>query len=603
VTDREENPLSAHGRSALGWTLALATATALVTGLVQAAVLAWRSEVRGQLIWHSRDHPWMGPAAYLLLFLPLAIALYGGVALASRLGWKGDARRWIAAVFVFLAAVALLLMWPRIHALPMALLAVGLSVQGGRLLARRSTRALGRFAVGLTLFTVVLGLGGRVWRTLAERRTLSATPPAAGDAPNVLFIILDTVRAASLSLYGYERATTPALARWAADGVVFDRAISSASWTLPSHSTMFTGRNAADLTANWRTPLDRQNPTIAERFRDHGYATAGFVANTYYAGHDSGLERGFGRYEDYRTTLKQVSWSSTLAQTNLARSLRWNVSPRGWWSALQRFDLTIEPLLISDRKTGAMVSDDFLAWQASLSGRPFFAFLNYFDAHEKYDPPMPYRRLFSPTPVKKDLYEGSIRYLDDQLDRLFTTLRARGVLDRTIVVVTSDHGEQFGEHKLWGHGNSLYLPVLHVPLMVRYPGRVPTNQRVERPVSLRDLPATLLDLARLDASRMPGRTLARYWSPTDGMQLAKDVAESYYTSSEDGWLPSARQRGMRSLVAGDLHWIRKFDGTEELYNYRSDRAELRNLANDASSRALVDSLRPLLGAMGESRND
>ena len=283
-------PAIERERLTLGWVLSLAIATALATGLLQAAVFAWRSNVSGQLIWQGRDYPWMGPAAYVLLFLPVALALFVALSVAGRLGWNRGVRRVVAAVFVFLGVFGLLLLWPRLQPLAKGVLALGLAVQGSRLLATRSSRTLGRAALGLAVAVVVIGVAGRLARALGERRSLAAAPPASADSPNVLLIILDTVRAASLSLYGYGRETTPALARWAAEGVVFDRAISAAPWTLPSHSAMFTGRNASELTVHWRAPLDETLPTLAERFRDFGYATAGFVANTYYAGHDSGLD-------------------------------------------------------------------------------------------------------------------------------------------------------------------------------------------------------------------------------------------------------------------------------------------------------------------------
>lgn len=353
---------------------------------------------------------------------------------------------------------------------------------------------------------------------------------------------------------------------------------------------MFTGRDASELTADWRVPLDANFPTVAEQFRDKGYVTSAFVANTYYTAHDSGLERGFVHYEDYKTTLEQVIWSSTLAQTNLGRALIWSRSWRDVWQALKRFNTRTPTLLIAHRKRGAEVTDDFLAWQAGQRGRPFFAFLNYFDAHEKYDPPAKYRQLFSRKPEAKELYEGSIRYLDDQLERLFSTLRRRGVLDNTVVVVTSDHGEQFDEHGLKGHGNSLYLQLIHVPLVLRYPVSVAAGRRVTDPVSLRDLPATLLDLAQLGSPQMPGRSLARFWKPTPAVADSVFIS-SYLTNFEDGWLAPARQRRMRSLLTRDLHWIRGFDGGEQLYAHWRDPGEHDNLVTDPSAIQRLDSFR------------
>ncbi|MGI9078674.1 MAG: sulfatase [Gemmatimonadaceae bacterium] len=587
---KAQESASVAERATATWVLCVAGVTALGTGLMQAAVLAWRLEVNGDFIWRSRDFPWMSPAASLLLFAALVPAVLGFLALAGFAHRATDGRRIAAALFSFLGAFTLLLLWQRLHPLAQVALAAGVAMQLSGVLARRTTKTLRIAGFSLATVAAALGLGSRAWRSVAERRALAALPAAVDGAPNILIVILDTVRAASLSLYGYERLTTPALTRWAADGVAFERAISSSSWTLPSHSTMFTGRDASELTADWRVPLDANFPTVAEQFRDKGYVTSAFVANTYYTAHDSGLERGFVHYEDYKTTLEQVIWSSTLAQTNLGRALIWSRSWRDVWQALKRFNTRTPTLLIAHRKRGAEVTDDFLAWQAGQRGRPFFAFLNYFDAHEKYDPPAKYRQLFSRKPGAKELYEGSIRYLDDQLERLFSTLRRRGVLDNTVVVVTSDHGEQFDEHGLKGHGNSLYLQLIHVPLVLRYPVSVAAGRRVTDPVSLRDLPATLLDLAQLGSPQMPGRSLARFWQPTPAVADSVFIS-SYLTSFEDGWLAPARQRRMRSLLTRDLHWIRGFDGGEQLYAHWRDPGEHDNLVTDPSAIQRLDSFR------------
>ena len=113
-----------------------------------------------------------------------------------------------------------------------------------------------------------------------------------------------------------------------------------------------------------------------------------------------------------------------------------------------------------------------------------------------------------------DAYDGTVAYLDDQLGKLFDSLRRDGVLDNTIVVVTGDHGEEFGEHGLYSHGNSLYLPSVHVPLVVVWPKEVPAGRRVAEPVTLRDLPATMAQMSRLSFS-FPGKSLARFWSDRD----------------------------------------------------------------------------------------
>ncbi|MGQ0648893.1 MAG: sulfatase [Gemmatimonadaceae bacterium] len=584
---------SAHINSAV-WIVLAAAVAGLTSAALQIALLTARLTWERTLIWHPRGFVWMVPAAYLVLFVGTAVPVAGAALLFGRIIRPSTLRSWAARFFVFLGALAVLLLSQRLAQWSQLLLAAGVGVSVGTILARQSTRHLGTIAFALTLVLAAIGGGGALWRMAGASRAMSSLPAAPAGAPNVLLIILDTVRAASLSLYGYQQPTSPALTRWAAEGVTFDHAMSTSSWTLPSHGSMFTGLAAAELSTSWRTPLDDEVPTLAEVLRGRGYATAGFVANTYYAGHDSGLDRGFVRYDDYRTSLWQLVWSTTLAQTNLTASLRGSRSWRDVAGALRWFDLSAPTLRIADRKPATMVTDQFLAWQGASSNRPFFAFLNYFDAHERSYAPDRYRRRFGADTGKQDRYDESIRYLDDEIDRLLSTLRDRGVLDRTLVVVTSDHGEQFGEHNRWGHGNTLYLPVLRVPLVVRYPPRVPSGLRVEGAVSLRDLPSTILKLANIDGAALPGTSLTIAWDSSRAVHATAPV-ESYLTSFEDAWLPRARQRTMRSVFVDHLHWIRAFDGREELYAYRTDPGERVNLIADPSAVARLDSARARYG--------
>ena len=150
--------------------------------------------------------------------------------------------------------------------------------------------------VGAVLAIMLLTFGGRAW---SEYRASAALPPAPADARNVLLIVWDTVRAGNLSLHGYGRRTSPNLERLAGRGVRFDQAFATAPWTLPSHSSLFTGRWPHELTADWRSPLDETYPTLAEYLAAHGYDTAGFVANLDYCSRETGLSRGFAHYEDY----------------------------------------------------------------------------------------------------------------------------------------------------------------------------------------------------------------------------------------------------------------------------------------------------------------
>jgi arylsulfatase A-like enzyme len=231
---------------------------------------------------------------------------------------------------------------------------------------------------------------------------------------------------------------------------------------------------------------------------------------------------------------------------------------------------------------------EFLGWEREHGQRPFFAFLNFYDAHLPYDPPGDWSRRFATKPNDLDRYDGAIAYMDQEVGLILAELQRRGILDHTIVVITSDHGEGFGEHGLYGHGNSLYRPELHVPLVIRYPGHVPANQRVASAVSLRDLGATLFDLTGLKiSSSIGGSSLAGSWTGATSSQSAV-VAEVSAGINTEPNAPVSRG-AMRSLIDSATHYIRNGDGVEELYSYRDDPGELRDISGKDSVR--VASLR------------
>ena len=566
------------------WT---ALAFALVTGVLHVLINVWRHVVQGGFIWTSREYVWMMPLGYTVLFLAVAAVLVP-LALAAP---RQVGPRVVGFAFATLGALALLLLVPGLHHLAALALAAGIGTRAASWLARetpRRVRAMRLVAGGLAAAVAVVAVARWQSRLAAERRAIASLPAPPADAPNVLLIILDTVRAASMSFQGYARATTPAMARRAAEGAVFEHAFSTAPWTLPSHAGAFTGRYPSGLSADWREPLDGEAPTLAEVFAAAGYRTAGFTANHLYTSYESGLARGFQRYEDYQRTAKQMLLSTSLTQTRLFWQLLHGAGVADRLMALARMNLRADPMWVDDRKLAPVVSRQFLDWQATLGARPFFAFVNIYDAHLPYDPPGPWRERFSPTPTPLDLYDASIAFLDESLGAMLDELARRGALDRTIVVITSDHGEAFGEHGLHGHGSSLYLPELHVPLVVRYPARVPGRTRIDAPVTIRDIPATVLDLARLPTTApFPGSSLASTWEgegePARGSAVIEEVSAGINTAPHE---PVSRG-AMRSLIDSTHHYIRNGDGVEELYAWRSDSGEATNLAARPEARDAV----------------
>jgi len=565
--------------------LAVAAAIAIITGAVEVGVFVFQKLVLGQIAFVSHDFAWMTPVAYLLLVVPAALMLHSAARVARRpLGWPK-----LLGVLTILPAFSLLLPYTVIAWWASALLATGLGVQVARLAAastpERWMPRLKTVAVGLAAVMATTGVAVRATMAWTEQRAAAAVPaPVAPRAPNVLLIVLDTVRSSNLSLYGYERPTTPQLARWAADATVFERAIATAPWTLPSHGSMFTGREAGGVEGGWKRPISQAPRTLAESLNSRGYATAGFVANLRYTSYESGLSRGFVHYDDYR-----VSWPLLLLHTALTRidfrtTLLHARSPRQALSAIQHSSIASADMPARVRIHADQIAGAFLDWQQAVTDRPFFAFLNMMDAHGPYTSPASFRERFASsdaTPI--DLYDAAIAWEDHVIGDLLDTLKARGVLDQTIVIVTSDHGEQFGEHGLTDHANSLYLPLLHVPLFIRYPAGVPAGRRVDALVSLRNLPATVLELAGATDPEIPGASLSAAWR--SALAVHGDVtAELEQGINVGAALPNARGN-MVSRFDERLHYIRNGDGREELYDYRADPQELRNLAGEPAMRA------------------
>lgn len=562
---------------------------ALIAGVAEAAVGIARSHLMRRIMWISDDAIWMSPIAYLAFFLAAALLVALVVAIVRRRPNLATC----AGIFGGLMIWAWLLPFTQLAWWASIPLAAGMGVQVGRLAGRRPDAWRRRLAVGtaaLGALVAVLAIVMTPLRSAAERRALAGLPEASADRPSILLIVLDTVRRANLSAYGYARATTPRLARLAAEGVAFDHAMAAAPWTLPSHGSLFSGLAASAIGGDWRHPVSAEPPMLAELLRADGYATAGFVANLLYTSRESGLARGFVHYDDYPRSLHQLLLSASFGRTGVATKLFEARSARNVLTALRRFDLGPSRAVADVVRPGTEITDAFLAWQGRNASRPFFAFLNYFDAHGPYRAPPAYRTRFAAAPKAIDRYDAAIAFLDDEVGRLLDTLAGRGALDNTIVVVTADHGELFGEHGLDGHSNSLYLPLLEVPLVMRYPRALPAGRRVARVVSLRDVAATLLDVASAHGgSGLPGASLRPFWTG-DSAASRVAVAELEKGINVDSTHHNS-QGPMAARIDDSLHYIRNGWGREELYAWRADTAEARNLAADSASSDVLRRLR------------
>jgi arylsulfatase A-like enzyme len=499
----------------------------------------------------------------------------------------------------------LLLLAPPLYDWAWLIAGCGLAAAAGRFFQKyRSTcPAAMRWTV---LPTIGLLVAGAVFQNVVEHRREAAAiaalpPPPGADAPNVLLIVLDAVKADALEIYGADRKVAPNLAALAQQGVVFENAWSTAPWTLPSQAGMFTGRLPRDLSADWFSPLSDKVPTLAEELSSRGWATGGFVGNTRYCSRETGIARGFSHYEDHELSIENFVLSTALGRKFLLSTLAVECGLVDWPA----------------RKRADAVTRGLHDWLPRRGERPYFAFVNYFEAHDPYlalpgfatqaprthDDVLLMRHWWwlpkdklTPEQVEhlKVCYEDCIRGLDDHVGQMLDQLRERGELDNTIIVITADHGEHFGDHGLFLHGNSLFEPLLHVPLIVVSPGKVPAGHRVSTPVSLAGLPNTLQELTGSTPS-FPGESWVRHWSDASSTSDSPSVVVAEI-ATQCGHPPchgrSPISRGpMQCVREGNFKYIHYGDGIEELFDLSRDPGERRNLASEAAHSADLERLR------------
>ena len=271
---------------------------------VGARVLCRSIDSTNRLYLMSRHFVWLIPLTNLLLFLAVGCLL----SLATKL-WPGRCG-WLSPRLLFAGAVlpAPIVTGPHVYTLAWLMVALGIASRLATWLERPGTwvRKYVTFCCITLLGLVPVAAGFVVAGDRLKQWREAGRPYPVSDSPNVLLIVMDTVRADHLSLHGYHRPTSPTLEQLAKKGIRFDEARATAPWTLPSHASMFTGRWPHELGVKWMTPLTGNYPRLAEYLGTHGYATAGFVGNTLYCSYDTGLDRGFTHYEDYVLDLERL---------------------------------------------------------------------------------------------------------------------------------------------------------------------------------------------------------------------------------------------------------------------------------------------------------
>ncbi|MFB6087058.1 MAG: sulfatase [Haloarculaceae archaeon] len=356
------------------------------------------------------------------------------------------------------------------------------------------------------------------------------------DGPaNVLFVVMDTVRKDRLSVYGHDRPTTPGLETFADDAAVYEGAVAPAPWTLPSHASMFTGLYPTEHGASQERPYLEDATTLAESLSAAGYDTACYSSNAWITPYTH-LTDGFDDQDNFFQVMPGDFLSGALA--GIWKRMNDSDRLRGLADTLVDFGNRIHERFAGseseDSKTPHIVdrTKDFID-----DSDDFFAFVNLMDAHLPYYPPEEYREEFAPgvdsTAVCQNskeynsgardiddeewdairgLYDAEIRHIDDNLRELFDWMQAEGHWEDTMVVVTSDHGELFGEHDLYGHEFCIYDPLVNVPCMVKHPDL--DAGRHDYQFELQDLYHTVLDATGAEAAEggvpvNPARSLLR----------------------------------------------------------------------------------------------
>ncbi len=588
--------------------LLICTAAGLAGGLLEGLLVVKQRFHDGRIVWRTPDDVvWAAPLACAALGLAVGLVL----ALVRRF----TPLRSAAVPVVCATLLALLPPLLRIASLSWwasALLALGVGVQVARLLGRRP-RLLRRVTVAAAALGVV-ATAAAAWALHAHRagalREIEARLPApAANAPNVVLIVLDTVRATDMSLHGYARPTSPRLDALAAEGVVFEHAISTTSWTLPAHVSLFTGVHRHQTRAHWKGPMEPGLPTLSEWFDGHGYRTVGFAGNVLYGDRAFGLARGFAEWEDFVMDPRRVLLSSALVGRFVA-----------WWDALTGADDGV------GRKGADGIFARATEWIDTHRDRPFFLFVNLFDAHGPYEPPPGWKDRFRGadeqdveraaydaletgraedyTPAQialaRRLYDEAIAYTDDEVGRFVDALRERGLLDDTVLVVTSDHGEAFGEHGSLHHGQDLYDETTHVPLVLRYPRAAPAGRRVAEVVTLRDVAATIQALAAPgETPTLPGVPLSRTW--TGGAAAGSPViARMNHSPHLSDASPASKGPAHAVFLEGHVVLL---DGTggAEVYAYPEDWEQRHDLAATPAAADLIARARATLIEVGAAR--
>ena len=387
------------------------------------------------------------------------------------------------------------------------------------------------------------------------------------DKPNIILIISDALRSDHLGCYGYSRNTSPNIDRIAREGIIFNRAYAQSNWTLPSTGTLFTSLYPISHNIlSKKKSVPKESKTLIENLKVAGYRTAGFSKSPFFWG-NFGFRRGFDHFYLGQSNFICKSWPSVIS--NILKRL---------------FMPTDENL-----------TRQALSWIKSNKSHKFFVYFHYMATHVPYRIPKAYEkiyvkedipdRIYSPfhsveiTPAQKrnliDRYDGTIRFIDDQIGKLVDLLQSLDLKEDTLLIIAADHGEAFGEHGDWEHGHTLYQETIKIPLIIWYP-KIRYNQIVSNELAgLIDIKPTILNIVGIKQSEIyQGKDLISQITKEDSLYQQKGSREEIFSEG---------RRGLRCIITS-TNWKLISKKTKrkielELYNLEQDPQEKHNVVN------------------------